>query len=88
MNITEAAMYLKKKSKIVLDESVVNDSTLVEKALPGDILRDGGIKIKSTHGTKFGTEFVLAKHYDEEQIKTLLSGYDLKFDGNSVFVID
>lgn len=53
-----------------------------------DLLRSNSIKIKSVHGTKFGTEFVLAKKYDEKEIKDILSDFTLKFDDKSVFVID
>jgi hypothetical protein len=51
-----------------------------------DILIKNHIKIKSKFETKFGTEFQLAKKYDEEEIKKILTGYKVTFDGNSIFV--
>ena len=51
-----------------------------------DILIKNHIKIKSKFETKFGTEFQLAKKYDEEDIKKALKSFKVTFDGNSIFV--
>jgi len=63
-------------------EELITESMDAEK-----VLRDNKFKIKSVHGTKFGTEFIMAKQYEEEDIKKVLSKYTLKFDGKSIFVI-
>jgi len=53
---------------------------------PEEILRKNNFKIKKKYGTKFGTEFVMAKEYPHEDIKKALKGFKLIFDENSVFV--
>jgi hypothetical protein len=62
-------------------------SSLNEGKSAEEILRDNNFKIKSVHGTKFGTEYVMAKQYEEKDIKDVLGDFDLKFDGKSIFVI-
>jgi len=53
-----------------------------------ELLRTNGFKIKSVFGTSFGTEYVMAKKYDEDDIKEILKDFTLKFNDKSVFVID
>jgi len=55
---------------------------------PETILRRNNFKIKSVHGTKFGTEFIFAKQYEDKDIQEILKDFKLKFDGKSVFVVD
>lgn len=66
-----------KKFKYSLNEASAEES-----------LRKANFKIKSVHGTKFGTEFVMAKQYKEDEITDVLKNYTVKFDGKSIFVID
>jgi len=51
-----------------------------------DVLLKNNIKIKSKLETKFGTEFKLAKKYDQDDIKDILKKYKVSFDGDSIFV--
>jgi len=51
-----------------------------------DLLIKNNIKIKKKFSTKFGTEFILMKKYDEDEIKKILKGKRVSFDGNSIFV--
>lgn len=53
---------------------------------PEDILIKNNIKIKKKYGTKFGTEFELAKTYDKDKLNKILKSFDIMIDGNSVFV--
>lgn len=77
-----------KSDKIIeiLDKKDIIEISLAEAMDAEKILRTK-FKIKSVHGTKFGTEFIMAKKYDEDEIKNLLTDYQVKFDGKSVFVI-
>ena len=68
-----------KKFSSALNES--NDT-------PEKILRSHGYKIKLVAPTKFGTQIDFAKKYEDADIKKVLKGFTLKFDGKSVFVID
>jgi len=63
-------------------ETVQESDDSVEK-----ILRKEGFKIKSVYGTKFGTEFIMFKKFNEEEVQELLKKYTLKFDGKSIFVV-
>ena len=57
---------------------------------PTSIIRSMGIKIKFVLPTNFGTEYVLAKKYDEEVIDALikrLSPRKVKLKGASIFVL-
>ncbi len=66
----------------------LNSITETTTETPEKILRSHGFKIKLVAPTKFGTQVDFAKKYEEEDIKKVLKGYTLKFDGKSVFIID
>lgn len=51
-----------------------------------DVLIKNHIKIKSKFETKFGTEFKLAKKYNNDDIQKILKNYKVSFDGDSIFV--
>lgn len=50
------------------------------------VLIKNNIKIKQKFSTKFGTEFVLAKKYDESGLKDILKDFKVTFDDKSIFV--
>lgn len=66
----------------ILDEAKDNGSEVQK------ILRAHGYKIKLVTDTSFGTQIDLAKKYPESELKKLLKGYDLKFKGKALFVMD
>jgi hypothetical protein len=72
---------LKKSNKPLKENTMDINENVYE-----DILIKHNIKIKSKFETKFGTEFQLAKKYDEDNIRHILNGYKVTFDGNSIFV--
>jgi len=54
-----------------------------------ELLLKNHIKIKSKFETKYGTEFILAKKYDNNDIKKALKDFKVTFskdDDNSIFV--
>ena len=51
-----------------------------------DVLLKHNIKIKSKFETKFGTEFKLAKKYDDKKIRDILKNYNVAFSDDSIFV--
>lgn len=55
---------------------------------PVDILRRAGFKIKLVTATSFGTQIDFVKQYDEDEIRTVLTDYAIKFKGNSIFIIE
>jgi hypothetical protein len=55
---------------------------------PEELLRKADIKIKLVTPTAFGTQFDLAKKYDEEEIKEILKDFDIKIKNKSVFIIE
>jgi hypothetical protein len=59
---------------------------IVEKTDAETLLGKANIKIKSKFETKFGSEFVLAKKYPEDEVKKALDGHRVTFDGTSIFV--
>jgi len=86
-----------KTSKTIITKNVTNNNnTLKENVLLTDtelneneyenVLLKNNIKIKSKFETKFGTEFKLAKKYDEDDIKKILKNYKVSFDDDSIFV--
>lgn len=50
------------------------------------ILREQGYKIKLETPTYFGVQIDFAKEYDESELKTLLVGFDISFDGDKIFI--
>jgi hypothetical protein len=76
--------------KEVVDESV-DVNTLVEADdsdnAVEDILRKNKYKIKEVIKTAFGVQIDLAKAYDEDEIKELLSDHSVKIKGKSIFVV-
>lgn len=59
-------------------ESVVDEAE--------SVLIKNNIKIKNTFKTKFGTEFVLSKKYQEKELRDILKGFTITIVDNSVFV--
>ena len=59
-----------------------------EKKKPEELLRSNGIKIRLVTPTSFGTQFDLAKIYDEDELKDLLKDYTIKIKGKSLFIVD
>ena len=59
--------------------------TLKESSNVEDIIRKN-FKIKSIFGTKFGTEYLLAKTYKKEDIDKILKDFPHKIDGKSIFI--
>ena len=57
-----------------------------KKIQPEKILRNNNIKIKLVNPTSFGTEIILAKHYDETSIKEILKDYRIRIKNNSIFI--
>jgi len=79
--------FFKKEDEVIIETVTSSDIATVD-SKPDEILRSNKFKIKNIYGTKFGTEYVMAKKYDEEEIKSALKDYKLKFDGKSIFVIN
>ena len=65
------------------DLKELNEDTNVEQ-----LLRSKNIKIKDINFTNFGTEQILAKKYDADDLEDILKGFKIKIKGNSVFVED
>lgn len=72
------------------NETVTVSSNITEakKEDPGKLLRKAGLKIKLTAGTAFGTQYTMAKKYDEDEIKDVLKGFNIKIKGNDIFVVE
>lgn len=62
--------------------------TLIESKSAEDILRSAGYKIKLITPTAFGTQIDLAKQYSEDEINDVLSDFEIRVKGKSVFVVD
>jgi hypothetical protein len=62
--------------------------TLIESKSAEDILRSEGYKIKLITPTSFGTQIDLAKQYSEDEINDVLSDFEIRVKGKSVFVVD
>lgn len=77
--------------KEVIEENVDIVDTLVEADdsdnAVEDILRKNKYKIKEVIKTAFGVQIDLAKAYDEDEIKELLSDHSVKIKGKSIFVV-
>jgi len=75
----------------VIDEDARQNGIEAKADLTGkraeQLLRKENIKIKNIFKTKFGIEFLLAKQYPEQTIKNILTGYSLRFDEKSVFIV-
>lgn len=70
-------------------DDIVNEAsaqTSQKSQSPEDVLRNADIKIKNIIPTNFGTEIILAKRYDENDIKKILAKFNIKIKQNSVFV--
>ena len=65
------------------DLKELNEDTDVEQ-----LLRSKNIKIKDINFTNFGTEYILAKKYDVDDLEDILKDFKIKIKGNSVFVED
>ena len=72
------------KCQVKLKNSTQN--SISESADAEGLLIKNNIKIKSKFSTKFGTEFVLFKTPDEDEIRKILKDYRVTFYGNSIFV--
>ena len=72
--------------EIIIEKNIKITENKIEDKVE-NILRDNNFKIKSIHGTKFGTEFLMAKQYPKDDIKKILKDYTLKFNDQSIFVI-
>jgi hypothetical protein len=71
------------------DQSIrVNRVILEKKETPEGILRGNGFKIKLITPTAFGTQIDLARKYDEEEIKKVLSNFNFKMKNQSIFIIE
>jgi len=55
---------------------------------PEELLRTNGLKIKMVTPTSFGIQIDFAKKYDEEEIKDILSDFNIKIKNKSVFIVD
>ena len=74
------------KKEIKMEEKITIVETAKKDSSAEDILRNGGFKIRSIFGTKFGTEFLLMKKYPEKDIKEILKDFTIRIDAESVFV--
>jgi len=78
----------KKSEKIISPEKSIKEEIITEKdEQPEDILRNAGIKIKLVTATSFGSQIDFAKQYDQEMIKELLQGFNVKFKNKSIFIV-
>lgn len=68
------------KKRHVLDEAIAQS--------PEDLLRTAGFKIKLVTATSFGTQIDLAKHYDPVEITDVLSEFNIKIKGQSIFIVE
>ncbi len=80
-NITEEMIVSEDKKE------EIETPKIKSKITPEKILRKNDVKIKLINPTSFGTEIILAKHYDEKQIKSILKDYNIKIKNNNIFVI-
>lgn len=53
-----------------------------------DILRNNGFKIKSVLMTSFGKQIDFAKKYPDEEVKKVLSSFNIKIKDKSIFIIE
>lgn len=66
--------------------SLTEVEILMELEAIEDILIKNNIKIRSKFSTKFGTEFILFKTPNKDEITDLLKNYKVSFDNKSIFV--
>jgi len=76
---------INKKQNVIKTKKIINE---VQEEKPEDLLRGAGFKIKLVTPTSFGTQIDLAKVYDEDELKELLSNFDIKIKGKSLFVVN
>lgn len=76
---TEETFVTKQKSTVAVQ--------ITEEKEPEEVLKAANIKIKSKFGTKFGTEFILAKEYPQNELEKVLTDFNVKYDGKSIFVM-
>lgn len=76
------------KDSTYIPPSSVGVGALVESKSAEDILRSTGYKIKLITPTAFGTQIDLAKQYSEDEINDVLSDFEIRVKGKSVFVVD
>ena len=83
------SILMESKNEPIIETKVISKPVKIEeKKSAEEILRGNNFKIKSIFGTKFGTEYLMAKKYDEDKIKELLSDFKIKIDDNSIFVVN
>jgi len=67
----------------------INEKVITEEAeKPEEILRRAGVKIKLITPTSFGTQIDFAKKYEDDDIKDMLKGFNIKIKNKSVFIVD
>lgn len=72
----------------LVTESVEQVEKVHEAQKPEEVLRGAGYKIKLVTPTSFGTQIDFAKSYNPKDIESVLSGFNLKIKGKSVFIVD
>ena len=88
LNVTDEQDRVENETIIESSKELPKRVQLKEAEKADEILRRNNFKIKSTFSTKFGTEYLMAKKYDEEDIKKVLKDFNIKFDDKSIFVVN
>jgi hypothetical protein len=55
---------------------------------PEEVLRGAGYKIRLVTPTSFGTQIDFAKSYNPDDVTKVLSSFQVKIKGKSVFIVD
>ena len=80
------------KQYFVAEKEIITEpkKTVVKQTTqkPEDLLRDSGFKIKNLVLTSFGKQIDFAKKYSDEEIKKVLTGFNIKIKDKSIFIIE
>lgn len=72
----------------IIESKQLENTALIEKEKkPEEVLRQNDIKIKLITRTAFGIQIDLAKAYEEEKIKQVLSDFNVKIRDKSIFIV-
>lgn len=75
-------------SEVIPEDKKSQDPQINEAKKPEELLRGAGYKIRLVTPTSFGTQIDLAKSYNPDEIRKILTGLNLKFKDKSVFIVN
>ncbi len=65
-----------------------SSASIEEAQKPEEVLRGAGYKIRLVTPTSFGVQIDFAKSYNPDEITKVLSNFQVKIKGKSVFIVD